>query len=95
MDHSSVSFWVQFGVAGLCLFALGGAVWKSVVWLANEIVKPAFGRGLKLLDALEEVFREILGALRGLGVQVDRIERKQDEHLEICSRSAGIAPPKG
>lgn len=94
MDHASISFWIQFGVAGVCLFCLGAAVWKVIAWLAANIVKPAFDRGLKLVDSLEEVFREFLAAIRGVDDRLDRIERKQDQHFDVC-RGSGTAPHKG
>lgn len=91
----SFSFWVQFGVAGVCLFGLAMAVWRSIGWTANEIVKPGFNRGLKLVDSLEEVGRGIVSGLQGLDQKVERIERKQEEHFQVCRSGGTIPPPKG
>lgn len=90
--------WMQllqtFGVAVVCLFALGVAVWRGANWVATHIVTPMVDRHLRLLDALiasvlaqGEVSAQQVETLKKIGHSVSEIRT-----LQVRSDQVQITP---
>jgi hypothetical protein len=87
-----LEFVKQNGLAAGCLIVLAVAVWRSLVWFARELAKPLFDRLMRFVDTAESLLRQQSQDITAIHQKVDRIEHKQDEHFQVCSRAVPVAP---
>lgn len=90
--NSFLEFVKQNGFAAGCLAVLAIAVWRTSVWLAHEIVKPLFDRLMRFIDVAERVLCQQAADITAIRTDIQRIQLKQEEHLEICSQAAAGNP---
>lgn len=82
----------QNGFAAGCLAVFSVAVWRACVWLGHEILKPLFDRLMRFIDVAERVLCQQAADIAAIRTDVQRIQLKQEEHLEICSQAAAGNP---
>ena len=86
-----VDFVKQNGLAAGFLTMLSVAVWRSLVWFAQELAKPLFDRLMRFVDTAEALLRQQSQDITAIHHKVDRIEHKQDEHFQVCFRATPSA----
>ena len=82
----------QNGFAGGCLAVLAIAIWRSSVWFAREIAKPLFDRLMRFIDVAELVLCRQADDITAIRQKIDRMEVKQEEHIQICSQALSSHP---
>lgn len=63
----------NFGVAVACLLALGIAVWRGIIFIGNEILRPLAARHVKFLDDLSQAVAAQSQAIQTLAIQQGRV----------------------
>lgn len=70
----------NYGVAIACLVALGLAVWRAMIYLTTNIIKPLVDRHLKFLDELSTALSAQSQALLTMSLRMDQITAMQERH---------------
>lgn len=78
MDWFSIM--ANYGVAIACLVALGLAVWRAMIYLTTNIIKPLVDRHLKFLDELSTALSAQSQALLTMSLRMDQITAMQERH---------------
>lgn len=81
-----ISLAQNLGIPVTCLAALAFAVWKSLVWLGMNVVKPVADRHIKFLDAVETAINGMVRSITALGGRMDNLENKLETiHQDVRS----------
>ncbi len=70
----------NLGVAVACLVALGLAVWRALVFIGINILKPLTERHIAFLDRLQEVIEK----------QTQVVDRLVSDHKSITDQLDGV-----
>ncbi len=63
MDNVYIQLVLTLGFPSACLMAVGVAVWRILVWVGANVVKPATAKHIEFLDSVQESIGKIADAL--------------------------------
>jgi hypothetical protein len=75
------------GVSAAFAIGLALALWRSVVWIASNLVKPMIDRHIKFLDNLDASMEKMCETLQGISDRQDSHENKLDELSRLFERN--------
>lgn len=78
-----------FGLAVVCLASLGYAIWQTLSWVAEHVIRPVISKHLEFLSKMERAIEQQTQASQDLA---NCLERLTEDMVEV--RSIIVRPDK-